>query len=339
MPSATRLVDIVRSAAACRQIVDTAVQHGLDVGTCLAGTRLSLEDLSSPGTEVHAAQELTLIRNVIAHLGDLPGLGMETGSRYSLADTGILGYALMASPTFGDAVQVACRYVALTASYLSLAGPEFNGSEATITFDDTHVPADLRQFLIERDFATLLMLLPLLLGNTAAPVVFRFEMADLALPERPVNLGNLTVTVEKTARNALSFPAHLATRPMPVADAQTAAICIRQCEELLNRRRLRRGFSAVVRSRMVQQSSGIPSMADIATEFCITERTLHRRLTAENTSYRALLDEVRSTLAAEMLDTGFTVEATARRLGYTETSAFTHAHTRWHGCPPSRRKR
>ncbi|WP_407689310.1 helix-turn-helix domain-containing protein [Mycobacterium sp. HUMS_1102779] len=51
-----------------------------------------------------------------------------------------------------------------------------------------------------------------------------------------------------------------------------------------------------------------------------------------------MLDEVRATLAAELLNSGLSVEETARRLGYSETAAFTRAHTRWNGCPPRRRR-
>lgn len=335
----TPMWDVARSAATSRHIIETATQHGLDAAESLSGTGLSLRDLTDPATEVQSAQELAIIRNMIARLGNLPGLGIETGSRYNLADTGILGYALMASPTFGDAIDVACRYVALTASYLRLAAPEVTDTEAVIAFDDAQLPADVRQFLVERDFAMLLRILPLLIGSSAPPVTFRLELADLQLPADLVEVENLSITVEKTSRNAVIIPADLVTRPMPAADPQTAAICIRQCEELLNRRRTRRGVSAAVRMRMIQDSARIPSMATVARELCITERTLHRRLAAEGTSYRALLDEVRATLAAELLDSGLTVEQTAHRLGYTETAAFTHAHTRWNGHPPSRRKR
>ena len=48
--------------------------------------------------------------------------------------------------------------------------------------------------------------------------------------------------------------------------------------------------------------------------------------------------EQRATLAAELLDSGFTVEETAGRLGYSETAAFSRAYSRWNGHPPSRRK-
>lgn len=330
-------LEVARSSATSRHIVETAAQHGLDAAACLSGTGLSPDALGDPEAEVLPAQELAIIRNVIARLGNRPGLGMEAGSRYNLADTGILGYALMASPTFGDAIDVAWRYIALSASYLSLVAPEVVGDEAVVAIDDTQVPADVRQFLIERDFAMTVRLLPVLIGTNHPPMTFRLELANLTLPTDRVDIDNVKIAVERGSRSALIFPAHLVGQPMPAADAQTAAICIRQCEELLNRRRTRQGIAGVVRTRIIADSARIPSMAEVARELCVTERTLHRRLTAEGTTFRALLDEVRATLAAELLDSGLTVEETARRLGYSETAAFTRAHTRWNGRPPSRR--
>ncbi len=331
--------EMTQSSATARHVLETAREHGLDAATCLSGTGLTLQDLADRATEVHASQELTMVRNLIGRLGDLPGLGLETGSRYQLADMGILGFALMASPTFGDAIDVACRYAALTASYLSLAGPELSQAEAVVAFDNSHVPRDVRRFLLERDFAIMLRILPLLLRAGHAPITVRVELADLQLPADMVEIDNLTVIVAETSRNVLAIPSELVNQPMPAADPQTAAICIRQCEELLNRRRTRRGLSGAIRTRMIQDSTQIPAMATVAKELCITERTLHRRLAAEGTSYRALLDEVRATLAAELLSSGLSVEETARRLGYSETAAFTRAHTRWNGHPPRRRKR
>lgn len=338
MPGVAPIWDVALSSATGRHILETGRRHRLDPTACLSGTGLTAAELQDPATEIYASQELTMIRNLIGRLGDQPGLGMETGMQYNLADTGIFGYALMASPTFGDAIDVACRYAALTDSYLCLVAPEVTTAEAVMVFDDSRIPRDVRRFVIERDFAIMLRLLPLLLGANATPVAVRMELADMQLPVETVEFDNLTVVVTKGSRSALVMPADLVQRSMPAADAQTAAICIRQCEELLNRRRTRRGFSAAVRTRLIQDSSAIPSMATVAKELCITERTLHRRLAGEGTSYRALLDEVRAALAGELLKSGLTVEQTAQRLGYSETAAFTRAHIRWNGHPPSRRR-
>ena len=331
-------LDVARSPAPTRHVVETALVHGVDSQWCLSGSGLTLGDLANPATSVRPEQELTVIRNVISRLGDSRGLGTEAGSRYSLADTGVLGYALMASRSFGDAVEVACRYFSLTSTYFALAAPSITETEASISFDHSGVPADLRTFLVERDVAVLFRLLPPLLGTLESPTAVRLELCDTELPTAVTEIPNLTLSVQRSDRNALNLPIALMERHMPVADAQTAAICIRQCEELLNRRRVRRGISAAVRTRIIQNSNEIPSMATIAADFHLTERTLHRRLAVEGTSYRALLDEIRTALAAEMLDSGLTVEETARRLGYSETSAFTRAYTRWNGFPPSRRR-
>ncbi|MGB0963480.1 MAG: AraC family transcriptional regulator ligand-binding domain-containing protein [Mycobacterium sp.] len=330
-------LDVARSPAPTRHVVETALTHGVDAQQCLSGSGLALSDLSDPATSVRPEQELMVIRNVVSRLGDSRGLGAEAGSRYSLADTGVLGYALMASRSFGDAVEVACRYFSFTATYFSLTAPAITETEASISFDHSGVPGDLRTFLIERDVAVLLRLLPALLGPLDSPVGIRLELSGVELPAVVAETPNLVLTVQHSTRNALNFPIALLHRPMPVSDPQTAAICIRQCEDLLNRRRVRRGTSAAVRTRIIQNSSDIPSMAMIAADFHMTERTLHRKLAAEGTSYRALLDETRTALAIEMLDSGLTVEETARRLGYSETAAFTRAYTRWSGHPPSRR--
>jgi AraC-like DNA-binding protein len=98
-------------------------------------------------------------------------------------------------------------------------------------------------------------------------------------------------------------------------------------------------MAARVRTRLIRDPGQLPAMAAIAREFCITERTMHRRLAAEHTSYRALVDEVRVNLASALLESGLTVEETARRLGYSETAAFTRAFIRMRGEPPSKCRR
>lgn len=281
-----------------------------------------------------------IIRNMIRRIGDLPGLGLETGARYSFADIGILGYAVLSSPTVGDAIDVARRYVALTTTYRMLAAPEDNSTDVVLAFDDTLIPSDVRRFVLERDFAMFLKIMPPLMGGAfRTGTVLRVEVTDPQLPAGLMKIDNPNITVENTARNAVILPHHLVTQPMPAADPQTAATCISQCEALLNRRTKRSGISAAIRTRLIQDSTQIPARSTIANELCITERTLHRRLAAEGTSYRALLDEVRAALATELLGSGLTVQATASRLGYSETAAFTRAYIRWNGRTPSSSRR
>lgn len=64
----------------------------------------------------------------------------------------------------------------------------------------------------------------------------------------------------------------------------------------------------------------------------LSERTLRRRLAAEGTSVRKLIDEVRAALAAEFLISGsLSVAQIAAQVGYLEVSSFSQAFRRWHG--------
>ena len=63
-------------------------------------TPSDLEDLKG---EIEASDELAVIVNLIRLLPNVPGLGLEAGSRYRLTTYGIWGYALISSPTLHTA--------------------------------------------------------------------------------------------------------------------------------------------------------------------------------------------------------------------------------------------
>jgi AraC-like DNA-binding protein len=71
---------------------------------------------------------------------------------------------------------------------------------------------------------------------------------------------------------------------------------------------------------------GTKTAEDVADAMYITKRTLQRRLDRESTSYRGIIESLKSELAARhLLDTGMTVEAVATLLGYTDAAAWRSA--------------
>lgn len=329
--------DFPRTPVASRHLLDTAEAHGIHSTACLAGTGLTTTDLADPALEVEAGQELAIVRNLLAHIDEPSGLGIETGLRYTLANTGILGYALLSSPTMRDALTLAARYITLSSSFHDIAIRESEAG-AMLELDASEIPDDVREFLLERDLAAIAHVAPLLIGSmpSAAPVSIELQTTDFPLDLEATGL-NLTISTG-APRTAITLPAELLDEPMAAADPDTAAMCIQQCEELLERRTHRGGLSAAIRARLIKDPAHMPPMAAVAAEHAVTERTLHRRLAAENTNYRGLLDEVRETLAVELLGNNLTVEEVAQRLGYAETAAFTHAFIRWRGHPPSHQR-
>jgi AraC-like DNA-binding protein len=84
-----------------------------------------------------------------------------------------------------------------------------------------------------------------------------------------------------------------------------------------------------------------PDLAEIAANQHISPRTLIRRLKRGNTSYQAILEDVRKTMAVDyLLHSGMSVASIAYRLGYQDPSNFGRAFRSWFGVPPGKyRKR
>lgn len=328
------MYDVVRTATSALLLTRLGAEHGVAAQAVLAGTGLGEEDLVQPGAEVTGRQELRVVRNLVAATGDPHDLGLQAGSRYHLTTYGIWGFALISSPTLRNALAVGLRYFDLTFAFTALTSAEEDG-ELLLRLDSAGVPAEVRRFVVARDTAALRTAQRELLGP-APPL--RVELALPAPPDlrpwrrtfgvRPVFDAPLTQVV---------LPAELLDLPLPQADEHTAAMAEQQCRDLLTRRQARVGLSGRVRDAVLRSPGAVPSVDGAAAALHLSARTLRRRLAEEGTSYRGLVDEVRETLAEELLRTGgLTVEEVARRLGYAETASFTHAFTRWKGVSPRR---
>ena len=81
--------------------------------------------------------------------------------------------------------------------------------------------------------------------------------------------------------------------------------------------------------------AGEPALATIAREFAMSPRTLQRRLGQHDTTFRQIVAETRLDLATALLSNGASVTQTSRRIGFSETAAFSRAFKRWTGGSPS----
>ncbi len=332
--------DFPRSPTGAAGIVEAAVAHGLSEADCVRGTGLSRAELDDDDRIIEARQELEVARNVVGRSGGLPGLGVAAGLRYTLGSAGGLGFAMLSSPTLRDAMAVATRYLTLSSAFVRITVEEA-GTRAVTVFDGTEIPADVRTFLVKRDVASAWQMIRLVLGD-------EFPWADVVVGLTPDTEGCRALaevfagTELVAARRAVtvSIPHELFDKPLPQADPRTAAMCERQCLDLLDRRQRRRGTAAMVRALLLRDPSAMPTMDAAAQSLSVDPRTLHRRLARESTSYRALTAETRQSLAIELLAaTGLTVSEVARRLGYSEVAAFSRAFTQWTGTPPSSYRR
>ncbi len=311
--AAVRDWDFPRAVAGVALLLEHARQRGLSDDVVLAGSGLRALDLAAT-TEVTATQELRVVRNLRARLGEV---GPQVGRRYRASTFGVLGYALLASRTVHEAMNVALRFLDLSHTF-AIPRVELDGQRVRIVVEGNGLPLDVRRFLVERDAAAI-----------------RAVLTELArLPIRsPAGAGAGVDDVR-----VLSFDLAELDRPLSHSDRSSLAACEAACRDVVGRRRVRSGFAGQVRVLVTQRLPVGAPTASVAGSLGVSERTLRRRLAAEGTSYQRLLDEVRGSMAEELLGTGrLSVEEVGLRLGYAEASSFIAAHRRWTGETPGAR--
>jgi AraC-like DNA-binding protein len=323
--------DFPRGTASIELMTRFAAERGLPAGKLLAATTLTPDLLADPAAGVDARQELAVVR-ALAGLDGSDAAALELGRRYRVTTFGIFGFACISSPTLRDAMLFALRYFDLSFAFC-IPHVVLGADRLTLELDDSRVPADVARFLVLRDLTAIFAVMRDLLPEIALEeLTFRHETAT---PEEYRAAFGVLPRFGADACRATLDPA-LLSRPLPQANDQTVALCAAQCETLVARRRQRSGIAQLVRERLVRLGGVDAGMDEIAGQLTLSTRTLRRRLTEAGTSYRALVDEVRQTLAEELLDTGvLSVEDVAYRLGYAEASSFIHAFKRWTGMTPA----
>ncbi|WP_285033795.1 AraC family transcriptional regulator [Mycolicibacterium sp. lyk4-40-TYG-92] len=322
-----------RSAASLTVMLDWAAEFGLTASQCLAGTRVTAAAIRVADAEITAQQELKAITNIVAALGDRPGLGLQAAARYPVTAFGLWGFAILTSPTLGEAIDVAVRFVQLSYAFCTFETRRHD-DDLTIVIDARAVPAPIRRFVLERDAAAIPNLYREILGATPPPSRIGFALPD---PGRAVTLYEAMFgsTPEfDDAETSVTIESGLLNIPLPQASSHTAKLTEQQCRMLLEQREARTGRAGLVRDLLLADPAKPPSLAQVADRLSCSTRTLRRQLEAEGTSFRKLLDEVRHHLGTELLQSGMTVEQVSNRLGYTDVSNFSHAFHRWNGSSP-----
>ncbi|HSV37459.1 MAG TPA: AraC family transcriptional regulator [Nocardioidaceae bacterium] len=322
--------DLLRGCASAAILTQLAGEHGVPAEVVLQGTGIPLAALVDPEAEITAGQELRLVQNLVEELGHIPALGLEAGSRYHASTHGLMGFAVLSSRTIREALQVGVRYFRLSFTFADMR-LEPVGNDLRIVLDDSETPADVRAFMTERDIAAVGTMQTDLIGTGIPAREFRVPGHHRYVERFEQVTGN-TPTFG-APQTSILVAAELLDLPLPQASPQTAAMCERQCAELLQRRMARRGTAGEVRELLVRRST-VADQDDVARELNTSVRTLRRQLADEGTSFRELSAEVACLLAEDLLAAGLQVEDVAHRLGYATASSFTHAYRRWRGATP-----
>jgi len=315
-----------------KRLLEVASSFGVDTARVLREIRISPEALNASDVYYTVEQHIESIA-LIKSMADIPALGLMVGSRISIADLGIMGYAMLSSRSFGEAIEVAMRFQRLTDPVLHMHY-RIENDEAVFTIEPLTVLGDAFEHDVEETLAIWARLLRDCIGDDAR--LTRTSVTWRA-PEYKNEYNKFLgchPSFEQDA-NEFAIPARLLSHPLSMANEQASQICEQECETLL--KELKRGQTIIdsVRRIMIRNPGQFPNLEVVAKVLHMSPRNLRRRLSESDTTYRNVAEEVRMQLAVQYLsDTSLPIEQVSFLIGYTEASNFHRAFKRHMGMTP-----
>ncbi|MBC2779149.1 AraC family transcriptional regulator [Parasphingopyxis marina] len=311
-------------------VIDTVASRGMSAETVLERTGLSSSDVRDPHTLTSIGQYLTACENIIA-----AGAGFADafaiGSRLHLSAYGMYGYALMCSPTMRDFFDFAVRYQPLATPTVRLHW-RMEGDVAIWQFREIYrdrMSDDVRTFLVRQQLKMTFTHIRDAAGTDNLPL-----RALFALPEDDHTAQDARELecpcLYDEAANELHYPIGILDRTPELGNRLTRTMLEETCERLIGQTRISSGLSGEVYQLLLSAPGQFPSMTAVAAQLGLQERTLRRRLAAEDATYGAIVDDVRRKLAIEYLHTTrMSVDDVAWKVGFSDSANLRRAVRRW----------
>lgn len=306
-------------------------EYGVDPAALLAEFGLAPAIYDDPENMIPFATSCRILRRCAEATG-CPHFGLLVGQRASISALGALGFLMQSSDTVRVALAAAATHFRV---HNSGAAIEFVEADdlASLGISILSPGLDGYEQLLPGTMAVASNVMRMLCGPQWRPYEVRFSRAappDPA-PFRRFFNARLVFDADETA---LLFDRHWLDRPLQSADPVLNVMMRQRVADLESRSsetvsgQLRRVLPSMVAGRDA-------ALEAAAGRLGIGTRTLHRRLAAEGTSFRQLLDDARHRMARQLLaETRLEAGEIAERLGYASASAFTRAFQRWSGLAP-----
>lgn len=321
-------------ARALTGFVELVSDLGGDAEDLLCGVGMTVQMLAQPEATISLPGALALLENAALHLAT-PDFGLLLAQRQDFSVLGPIALVACRADTVRKALEAMARnlpyHVARTSLRLEIGLAD---GRAWLRYELPPGAGKTQRQSVEMCCLLAIQALRMLSGDAGTDwqVVFahRPGVADsryceiFACPVAFLQSGNGVIFPESVLERFIDggdprirdaterFVAHLIRRnPLDL-------VC--QIEELITR----------------QLANGGCTLADVARQLTMHERTLQRRLDAHSIRFADILDRVRQQQAREFLQQlGLPLQEVANLLGYSEQRSLSRACRRWFGTTPA----
>lgn len=314
-------------------------EYGLAPDELLAQAGVDAQALANPTALVPLIDVMRLFATVLGRTGDNT-LGLKLGGNVQVRSFPVLGYVIMGSANIGEAIERLLRFEKIVGE-LGRASLEEHGDALLLRWY-CPVPDPYARYVRDAAVAGWIGLSRAVIDVVTSPQEVHFEhpappAAEIAVYEGffrcPVRFGQ--------PHTGILLPREWLALPLRSADPALGNIMEEHASRLLAD--FSSGINLVneVRSAVYRRlASGEPDIETIAADLGMASRALQARLRKSDLTFSELVDEVRKSAAAVLIeDERLTLVNAAFLLGFAEQSSFTRAFRRWYGVAPGEYRR
>jgi AraC-like DNA-binding protein len=309
--------------------------EGISVRDLFARTGVDAAQLEDARARISHRQRLAIYRNA-NRLAKASDIGLLAGARQRISDYGIYGYAMVSSRTFGDALLFFLDHVAMTGPTVRQISFRIEaGRTAILRSHGLDALGALLPFSAEFWRGSMTALFSRVIGSPFPTKRMTFPFPPPVHWRNYERLFNCPIDFEAD-RMEWHFDAEVLDLPCPNANPITATICQQVCDVVMTECPGESELVRRIRAACLNSPNRFPAAAEIAGELGLSLRTFHRRLAEDGSSYQSTLDEMRRSLATELLEnTHISIDQVAERVGFADATGFRKAFKKWTDRPPS----
>jgi AraC-like DNA-binding protein len=326
-----------------KALLDFAVARGADRGTLLERSGLGAATLDDPDSRVPQSAYVALMDAGVALL-DEPALGLKFGEAVRMQAISIVGLICEACETTAEVGRQLNRYARLVvddggapSADVIRGVPDKNGfwMEIVSDFHRRHPR------LAEAELARLVENARVMFASDPQFQAMRFPLAVHVMHDDPgyraeyERIFRAPVTFGSTRYALLIDPAFLALR-QPPTNRYVFGVLSARADALLKEIEASRSARSRVESLLLPiLHTGDAGVDAVCARMALSRRTLQRKLSAEGTTFEAVLDDLRRRLALDYLSgSKVSVNEAAYLVGFSEAASFSRAVKRWTGTTP-----
>lgn len=291
--------------------------------------------LNNPVLRFPAKTYLKLLHVAEDMVGET-GLGIKIGQEFRPQTFRDIGYVAISCENIKQALTLNRKYQRLTQE-IGTTNLVFEGEFASIIWEPHSEDHEYMRPITDAVFSGYFTMGLWMAWKNAGKVMSKVQFKHNRVPYADLFASKFNCELEFNASaNAMVFDAEVATLPLPQYNPQLVKVVSKRLDRALKQMSGPQAVKEQVYDTIeVLLSSCTPTIVQVANLMGMSDRTLRRRLSIENMSFRELLQKVRQdSCEVHLRDHNISLTNLAYQLGYSEQSAFTHAFRSWYNMSP-----